>query len=139
MERKNNEKRTGRLSNLSEVFQLSKEGKTLFSNPSFRFWQLQNKWKNIAGPMIARESYISLYYRHQFRLDEPPLYDESGSSQTDQRRRLREKVHRYTLRCGPSENRTPPGILSCPCKQPAGKRRKDIFCSPFGRRTELYR
>lgn len=59
MERKNNEKRTGRLSNLSEVFQLSKEGKTLFSNPSFRFWQLQNKWKNIAGPMIARESYIS--------------------------------------------------------------------------------
>ena len=59
MEKKNNEKRTGRLSNLSEVFQLSKEGKTLFSNPSFRFWQLQNKWKNIAGPMIARESYIS--------------------------------------------------------------------------------
>lgn len=59
MERKNNEKRTGRLSNLSEVFQLSKEGKTFFSNPSFRFWQLQNKWKNIAGPMIARESYIS--------------------------------------------------------------------------------
>lgn len=59
MERKNNEKRTGRLSNLSEVFQLSKEGKTLFSNPSFRFWQLQNKWKHIAGPMIARESYIS--------------------------------------------------------------------------------
>ena len=46
MERKNNEKRTGRLSNLSEVFQLSKEGKTLFSNPSFRFWQLQNKWKS---------------------------------------------------------------------------------------------
>ena len=59
MEKKNNEKRTGRLSNLSEVFQLSKEGKTLFSNPSFRFWQLQNKWKHIAGPMIARESYIS--------------------------------------------------------------------------------
>ena len=59
MERKNNEKRTGRLSNLSEVFQLSKEGKTLFSNPSFRFWQLQNKWKHIAGSMIARESYIS--------------------------------------------------------------------------------
>lgn len=41
MEKRNNEKRTGRLSNLSEVFQLSKEGKTLFSNPSFRFWQLQ--------------------------------------------------------------------------------------------------
>lgn len=59
MERKNNEKRTGCLSNLSEVFQLSKEGKTLFSNPSFRFWQLQNKWKHIAGSMIARESYIS--------------------------------------------------------------------------------
>lgn len=59
MEKKNNEKRTGRLSNLSEVFQLSKEGKTLFSNPSFRFWQLQNKWKHIAGSMIARESYIS--------------------------------------------------------------------------------
>ena len=59
MERKNNEKRTGRLSNLSEVFQLSKEGKTLFSNPSFRFWQLQNKWKHIAGSIIARESYIS--------------------------------------------------------------------------------
>ena len=54
MERKNNEKRTGRLSNLSEVFQLSKEGKTLFSNPSFRFWQLQNKWKHIAGSIIER-------------------------------------------------------------------------------------
>ena len=54
MERKNNEKRTGRLSNLSEVFQLSKEGKTFFSNPSFRFWQLQNKWKNIAGPKRNR-------------------------------------------------------------------------------------
>lgn len=59
MEVNNNEKRTGRLSNLSEVFQLSKEGKTLFSNPSFCFWQLQNKWKHIAGSMIARESYIS--------------------------------------------------------------------------------
>ena len=48
MERKNNEKRTGRLSNLSEVFQLSKEGKTLFSNPSFRFWLADKTNGNIS-------------------------------------------------------------------------------------------
>lgn len=45
MEKRNNEKRTGRLSNLSEVFQLSKEGKTLFSNPSFRFCSCKTNGK----------------------------------------------------------------------------------------------
>ncbi len=57
--KKDTEKRTGRMTNISEAFRLSEEGNRLFSNDSFRFWCLQKKWEDIAGPTLASESYIS--------------------------------------------------------------------------------
>lgn len=146
MERKNNEKRTGRLSNLSEVFQLSKEGKTLFSNPSFRFWQLQNKWKHIAGSMIARESYISFERKQTLYITvtNSVWMNHLYMMKANLLKRIREddygkKYIDIRFVAGQAKIERPPGILSCPCKRPAGKRRKDIFRSPFGRRTEFYR
>lgn len=55
----NKEKRTGKMTGLSEAFQLSNERQRLFSNASFHFWQLRDKWKHIVGPLFSKESYIS--------------------------------------------------------------------------------
>lgn len=55
----NKEKRTGKMAGLSEIFQLSNEGRRLFSSSSFLFWKLQKKWEEIVGPLLAKDSYIS--------------------------------------------------------------------------------
>lgn len=53
-----NNKRTGTMTTVSDTFLHSQLRKQIYENPSFHFRLFQEKWKDFAGDIMAKESYI---------------------------------------------------------------------------------
>lgn len=53
-----NKKRTGTMTTVSDTFLHSQLRKQIYENPSFHFRLFQEKWKDFAGDIMAKESYM---------------------------------------------------------------------------------
>lgn len=136
MERKNNEKEQAAYQTCRKYSNFQRKGKLSFPIRHFVSGSCKTNGKISPVPWSHGNPIFLLKRNRHFILPSPipsgwttsiwwKRIFSNGSEKT-----TTGKVHRYTLRCGPGENRTPSGILSCPCKQPAGKEEK-IYSVPL--------